>query len=56
MPSKINHLTEDSFIFKIKTFFYKGLGETFAVDAEFVKAVDKCWGEQKGMATDWRNR
>ena len=40
---------EDSFIFKSKTFFYKSFGETLAKD------VEKYWGEQKGMATDWRN-
>ena len=41
---------------KIKTIFYKSLGETFAVDAAHAKDVDKFWGEQKGMTTDWRNR
>ena len=51
-----NESTKDSFLNKVKTVFYKSLGETFAVDATFAKAVDKCWGEHKGMATDRRNR
>ena len=43
-----------SFLFKMKTFFYKSLGETFAVDAALVKDVKEFWGEQSGMATNWR--
>ena len=53
---KKNESTKDSFLNKVKTVFYKSLGETFHADPTKAQTVDQCWGDKKGKGADWRNR